>query len=115
MRRILTVVAGVPKWVGCVLGGAVVTLYFSAGGLLSSAWVNMLQLAVLLAGFAIAVPAAFAHAGGWAGVVQGAPSDPAYFSPWSNGGSGWTYLFLLGPAFVISPGLLQKVFGAIGK
>ena len=112
LSTLLTVVAGVPKWVGCVLGGAVVTLYFSAGGLLSSAWVNMLQLAVLLTGFAIAVPAALAHAGGWTGVVQGAPSDPAYFSPWSNGVSGWSYLFLLGPAFVISPGLLQKVFGA---
>jgi SSS family solute:Na+ symporter len=112
VSTLLTVVAGVPKWVGCVLGGVVMTMYFSAGGLLSSAWVNMLQLAVLLTGFAIAFPAALSHAGGWTGVVQGAPNDAAYFSPWSNGASGWTYLFLLGPAFVISPGLLQKVFGA---
>lgn len=112
LSTLLTAVAGLPKWAGCLLGGAVMTVYFTAGGLLSSAWVNALQLVVLLLGFAIAFPAALAHAGGWSGVVQGAPADPRYWSAWSNGPSGWTYLFLLGPAFVISPGLLQKTFGA---
>ncbi|MBV6520299.1 MAG: Sodium/glucose cotransporter [Gemmatimonadaceae bacterium] len=112
LSTVVTAVAGLPKWVGCLLGGAVMTLYFTAGGLLSSAWVNMLQLTVLLGGFAIALPAAFGQVGGWSGVVSGAPADAAYFSIWSNGASGWSYLFLLMPAFIVSPGLLQKVFGA---
>lgn len=109
---LLTAVAGTPKWVGCLLGGVVMTLYFAAGGLLSSAWVNLVQLVVLLAGFALAIPAALAAAGGWEGVVTRAPSDPGYWSLWRNGPSGWMYLALLGPAFVVSPGLLQKIFGA---
>ncbi len=120
MSTLLTVVVGMPKWVGCVLGGVVVTAYFSAGGLLSSAWVNVLQLTVKMVGFAIALPMALAHAGGWSGVVAavdaGTAAAPApgagYWSLWQNGGSGWQYLALLGPAFVISPGLLQKIFGA---
>jgi SSS family solute:Na+ symporter len=29
----------------------------------------------------------------------------------SGSGSGWTLLFLLGPAFIISPGLIQKAYG----
>jgi SSS family solute:Na+ symporter len=74
--------------------------------------VNLVQLVVLLTGFAIAIPAALSAAGGWESVVARAPADPAYWSLWRNGSSGWMYLALLGPAFVISPGLLQKIFGA---
>lgn len=40
-----------------------------------------------------------------------APSE-SYWNFWQSGASGWFYLALLGPAFVISPGLLQKVYGA---
>ncbi len=112
MSTLLTVAAGAPKWAGCVLGGIVISLYFSAGGLLSSAWVNVLQLTVKLIGFSLAVPFALAHAGGWSGVVSRIPAGDGYWSLWSNGGSGWKYLALLGPAFIVSPGLLQKLFGA---
>src|SRR5262245_61104877 len=38
MGTILDVVAGVPFSVGCAIGGLVVTVYFTAGGLLTSAW-----------------------------------------------------------------------------
>ena len=31
--------AGIPKPVGCAIGGLVITVYFAAGGLLTSAWV----------------------------------------------------------------------------
>ncbi|MEP7380982.1 MAG: sodium:solute symporter family protein [Gemmatimonadota bacterium] len=120
ISTLLTVVAGLPKWAGCVLGGVVITAYFAAGGLLSSAWVNLLQLTVLLLGFAIAVPFALSHAGGWSGVVAAVdagsaaapPPGPGFWNFWHNGASGWSYLALLGPAFVVSPGLLQKIFGA---
>ncbi|HMN07647.1 MAG TPA: sodium:solute symporter family protein [Gemmatimonadaceae bacterium] len=120
MSTLLTVVAGLPKWVGCVLGGLVMTAYFAAGGLLSSAWVNLMQLVVLLAGFAVALPVALANAGGWDAVVAAVnagtstvpPPGEGFWSAWDNGGSGWRYLALLGPAFIISPGLLQKIFAA---
>ena len=39
-------------------------VYFVAGGLLSSAWVNAVQLLVLIVGFIIAVPLVLAKAGG---------------------------------------------------
>ena len=112
MSTLFTAVMGSPKWLGCVVGGIVAVAYFTAGGLLSSAWVNLLQLVVLVAGFVLAVPFALARTGGWAGAVAALPTDPGYWSPWQNGASGWMYLALLGPAFIISPGLLQKIFGA---
>jgi SSS family solute:Na+ symporter len=109
---VLNVVAGIPKLIGCLVGGLVMTTYFVAGGLLSSAWINLVQLAVLLGGFAVAIPLLLAQAGGITGLASRAtPVAPDYWSFWHGGASGWHYLALLGPAFFVSPGLLQKIFG----
>ncbi len=112
MAWILEVVAGAPKWLGAVAGGVVMTVYFVAGGLLSSAWVNLVQLVVLMVGFLIAVPLAVGGAGGLSAVLEGARAVPGHLDFMSNGTSGWTYLVLLAPAFMVSPGILQKIFGA---
>jgi SSS family solute:Na+ symporter len=109
---ILSVVAGIDRWVGCVIAGLVVTVYFTAGGLLTSAWINVVQLAVLLGGFVIVVPLALTGVGGWESVVAATSGLDGYWNPWQGGGSGWFYLAMLGPAFIVSPGLLQKVYGA---
>ncbi len=108
---VLNAVAGWPKWAGCVAGGLVMIVYFTAGGLISSVWVNLVQLAVLLAGFLIALPLAIDAAGGLDAVKAATPGG-AYWSLWRGGGSGWIYLAMLGPAFIVSPGLLQKIYGA---
>src|SRR3954453_17604731 len=65
IASILNVVAGAPKWIGCTIGGMLVTIYSSAGGLKAGAWVNMIQLTVKLVGFALALPLALAAVGGW--------------------------------------------------
>jgi SSS family solute:Na+ symporter len=108
---ILTVVIGIPKIAGCVLGGLVITAYFAAGGLKSSAVVNVVQLTVKLAGFAIALPLVLAAVGGLDGLHAAIP-EPGMWNPWRNGSSGWIYVAMLAPNFIVSPGLLQKVFGA---
>lgn len=113
---VLDVVAGVPKVWGCLIGGAIVALYFAAGGLLTSAWVNLVQLVVLLVGFSVALVWALSDLGGLEAVRAAAPpGQPDYGSLrgfWGHGSSGWHYLALLGPAFIISPGLIQKAYGA---
>jgi solute:Na+ symporter, SSS family len=109
---ILNVVAGVPKPIGCAIGGIVITVYFAAGGLLTSAWVNVVQLCVKMSGFAIALPLALASVGGWSGVSAVRPDDAAYWTFFKTDSSGLMYLAVLAPAFVVSPGLLQKIFGA---
>jgi SSS family solute:Na+ symporter len=109
---VLNVVAGVPKPAGCLIGGAVMTVYFTVGGLPASAWVNLVQLVVLLGGFAVALPLALARAGGAAAIVGATPQTGGYWSFWQGGDSGLVYLALLVPAFIVSPGLLQKVYGA---
>ncbi|MEO8360997.1 MAG: sodium:solute symporter family protein [Vicinamibacteria bacterium] len=108
---VLNVVAGLDKTTGVIIGGVVATIYFSAGGLLSSVWINFLQLGVMLVGFFAAVPLALSKAGGVA-AIQAALPDAGYWNFFGNGTSGIQYLALLAPAFVISPGLIQKVYGA---
>jgi len=106
---ILNVVAGVPKTIGCVLGGLLVTTYFAAGGLTSSAWVNMVQLGVKLFGFAVAIPLVVGAVGGF-GTLHARAVDLGYASFWGPGAL--PRLALLVPAFMVSPGLLQKIYGA---
>jgi solute:Na+ symporter, SSS family len=111
---VLEVVAGIPKWAGALIGGVVMTSYFVAGGLLSSAWVNMVQLVVLFLGFLAAVPLIVSGVGGFDAISTTAAATPGFGDIlYSRGpGSGWALLFLLVPAFIISPGLVQKAYGA---
>ena len=110
---IISVLTGAPRWVGSVIGGGIMTIYFTAGGLLGTAWVNTLQLIVMLVGFIVAVPFALSGIGGFDAFASA--SLPATFTDMTHSsgpGSGWTLLALTGPAFVISPGLIQKSYGA---
>ncbi len=107
---VLDVVAGLPRPAGTVAGATIAAGYFIAGGLLSSAVVNRVQLAVILAGFAVAAPLALAAAGGWSDATAGAGERVNFFS--SGGAPGWRFVFMLAPAFIVSPGLLQKAYGA---
>jgi SSS family solute:Na+ symporter len=112
LASILNVVAGVPFPIGCTIGGAVITVYYTAGGLLTAAWINVIQLSVKLGGFAVALPLVLYGAGGWDALASVRPDDEAYWSFTRPGPPGVMMLVSFGPAFIISPGLLQKIFGA---
>ncbi|HEX4566710.1 MAG TPA: hypothetical protein VH138_08750, partial [Vicinamibacterales bacterium] len=111
MSVVFTAAVGLSRTVGCVIAGAVATAYFAAGGLKSSVAVNVLQLTVKLLGFAIAFPLALSVAGGVDG-LHASIADPGQWNVVRNGASGWIYVPMLMPAFIVSPGLLQKVYGA---
>jgi SSS family solute:Na+ symporter len=111
VAAVLRVAGGFSLPAGCAIGALVTVSYFTAGGLLSSAWVNLVQLVVIAAGFAVAMPFAIYAAGGWDAMTAAGGS---IVDPWASTGpaSGWRLMFLLGPAFIVSPGLLQKAYGA---
>jgi SSS family solute:Na+ symporter len=112
MGSIINAVAGVAPWTGCAIGGAVITVYFAAGGLLTSARVNVVQLAVKMIGFAIALPLALESvAGGLSDIVALRPTAD-YVQFWRAGSPGLSTLAIIVPPFMVSPGLLQKIFGA---
>ncbi|HKQ77377.1 MAG TPA: sodium:solute symporter family protein [Blastocatellia bacterium] len=119
MEQIFKVTAGLGKIAGCLLAAAVITVYFSAGGLHATARVNVIQLVVKLLGFALALIFLLTAIGGWGAIrdtvmaSEGAPDAQRYFNLMGDGMSGaLSYIALLTPSFIVSPGLLQKLFGA---
>jgi SSS family solute:Na+ symporter len=114
---ILGVTVGFSKPIGCLIAALVTTAYFAAGGLHSSARVNVLQLAVKLAGFILSVTYLwhFGEGQAWvgAGSLHAEGGTAAYVSVFGTGTSGiLRYLAIIMPSFIISPGILQKVFAA---
>jgi len=107
---IIGAVTSVPPWIGCAIGGAVITVYFTAGGLLTAAWVNVVQLTVKMIGFGLVVPLAITILDNAAGNPVGIPAD--YLQIWRAGSPGLALLATIVPPFIVSPGLLQKIFGA---
>ena len=72
---LLNVITEVNRWVGCVIGGLVITVYFAAGGLLTAVWINVIQLTVLLTGFAVVFPLTPESVWGWTTPVLAATQD----------------------------------------
>lgn len=107
---ILNLVTGIPKFAACLLGGTVVVVYFTFGGLMSTARVNAVQLIVKLTGFLLTF-FLVVNAGDLfsdeetitAGFTSLFGDDPSRI---------WAYFIVLVPAFIVSPGLLQKIYGA---
>lgn len=117
---ILGVVAGTDKNTGILLAALVVVLYFGAGGLLSAAIVNIVQITVKFVGFLLAIPFVISNVGGWQGltglVAQNMSNQAQVDSYFGFTGMGMTmiigYFLMLTPSFFISPGLIGKVYGA---
>jgi solute:Na+ symporter, SSS family len=104
---LLNVVAGINKITGYIVAAAVVTFYFSIGGLHTAVRVNVLQLAVKLVGFLLAV---FYLIGQSASLQHSAQNTFAFTS--ASITTPLFYLATFTPAFIVSPGILQKVFAA---
>lgn len=110
---VLQRVGGVSPTTGALIAVVAMTAYFVSGGLLSAAWVNRVQLLVILSGFAIAAPLALSSAGGLAPALDAVPGA-TFMAGTSPGvfGVGWPTIFLMAPAFFLSPGLVQRAFSA---
>jgi len=107
---VLQLVGGISFRAGALLAVVAMTAYFAVGGLLSSAWVNRIQLLVILTGFALAAPFALQRAGLTAPVLDAVPGSS--FLLGTTAGIGWPLLFLIAPGFFLSPGLVQRAFAA---
>jgi len=117
---ILSTVADISKNTGVLIAAIVIVLYFCAGGLLSAAYVNIIEVIVKLIGFCIAIPFVFHFVGGWSGLetkiaanLGSTLQENNYFSMTGLGSSAIMGFFLmLTPSFFISPALIGKIYGA---
>lgn len=114
IATILEAVVGFPRWQGAMAGGVVVIGYFAAGGLLTAARVNAVQLAVMVLGFLIAIGYSLSAVGGWEGLSAALDQnrEPSFQRIDGIGAGGiLAYLVILVPSFIVSPGLVQKLYG----
>ena len=108
---ILSVVIGMPKIVGCALGALVVTALLR-GRRPEVVRRRQRRAADGEAGRLRDRAADRAARGRRVDGLHAALPDPGMWNPWRNGASGWIYIAMLAPNFIVSPGLLQKVYGA---
>lgn len=109
--EVLAAAGNLSRPAGCALAALVMAAYFGIGGLRGTAPINLVQLVIKIVGFAVAAPIALAAVHGLDVAIAAHP-HPAQFWTSSTPNAGWTAIFLLGPAFFLSPGILQKVYGA---
>jgi SSS family solute:Na+ symporter len=103
--EVLQQAAGWSIGLGAFVSAIATVGYFVSGGLTSAARVNAVQLAIKIAGFAIVGIATMQVTPSLGPTIADsglAPTDSV----------GWPLLFLLAPAFFLSPGLVQKAYGA---
>jgi SSS family solute:Na+ symporter len=116
MSWILATVAGLPKTTSCVIGGLVAIVYTASGGLVSSTFVNILEIVVTMTGLLLAVPFALHSVGGWQQLQTTVALSHPQADLFSITGAGLkqilVWVAILIPSFIVSPGLLQKLYGA---
>ena len=109
---VLQAAIGLPKALGTAIAATLATTYFAMGGLRSASWVNSLQVAVKAVGFLVAVPWMIRASGGWTELATAAVDNTALSIGGAGLGGTAQLVLLLAPAFIVSPGLVQKLFGA---
>ena len=99
-----------PRVAAIVLGGAIVVLYSTMGGMWSVTMTDMAQFAIKTVGLLmILTPVAIWSAGGFQGMRESL--DPAYFSPTNIGGETiLTYFVVYSLGLLIGQDIWQRVF-----
>lgn len=77
---IITVLLGVNFNMAIIISGVVVTAYTMKGGMWAVTLTDFVQFFFILFGFAIALPFALSHAGGWSHVVANLPAGQLGFT-----------------------------------
>lgn len=109
---VFTVLFGVDRWVGVLLGGVVVLVYSSIGGMWSITLTDLVQFALMTVGIiGLMLPFSLAQAGGWSGLQS--RLDASYFDLGSHGGE-WivTQFVIFTFGLLIGQDIWQRVFTA---
>lgn len=109
---LVTVIFGVPSWIGVLVGGAIVVVYATSGGMWSLTLTDMVQFVIMTVGMVfLMLPLTVHYAGGWSALV--AKADPGHFS---LTGIGWntiiTYFVIYFLGVLIGQDIWQRVFTA---
>ncbi len=84
--KVSEVLMGVPYTYGVLIGGLIVLLYVTAGGLLACMLTDAIQATIMFIGAVIGLIVGFSLVGGFGGLTSSLMTiDPTIFSPWGRG------------------------------
>ncbi|WP_110708352.1 sodium:solute symporter [Salinicola sp. CR57] len=109
---LVTVLFALPSWVGVVIGGTIVVIYSTLGGMWSLTLTDIVQFVIMTVGMiGLMLPLTVHYAGGWDTLV--ASAAPGHFS---LTGIGWstivTYFVIYFLGILIGQDIWQRVFTA---
>lgn len=109
---VVDVLLDVPRTTAILIGGGVVVLYSTLGGMWSVSLTDILQFGIMTVGiFFILLPVSLSQAGGWSGLRQDLPES--YFDPTAiGGGTIFTYFLIYFFGIIIGQDIWQRVFTA---
>jgi len=100
LSYLLSIFTGVAKEYACIISGLIVVGYSAFGGLFVTARINVLQLIFVFLGFISAI------------YFLDFPINSNVATDNSTSSLAFDWILLLVPAFMISPGLIQKMYAA---
>lgn len=108
----LHVLFGLPAWSAALLGGGVVVVYATVGGMWSLTLTDIVQFLIMTVGLAgVMLPLALADAGGWERLLAQLPAS--FVSPVAIGGDTiLTYFLIYFLGIFIGQDIWQRVFTA---
>ncbi|MDS2174209.1 MULTISPECIES: sodium:solute symporter [unclassified Nesterenkonia] len=109
---IFHVLLGVPNWAGILIGGSVVVIYSTLGGMWSITMTDVIQFVIKTIGILLLLaPVAVIHAGGFAEIRERV--GDSFFSPTAIGGATIvTYIITYTLGLLIGQDIWQRVFTA---
>ncbi|GAA1874795.1 sodium:solute symporter [Paeniglutamicibacter psychrophenolicus] len=109
---VFDVVLGVPKFWGILIGGGIMVIYATVGGMWALTLTDILQFGVMIVGFLLVMlPLTLAKVDGVAGLVERLPAS--YFDPMAiGGGTIVTFLFIYFFGILIGQDVWQRAFTA---
>ncbi|HEX9750460.1 MAG TPA: sodium:solute symporter family protein [candidate division Zixibacteria bacterium] len=100
---------GWPLWIGASVGALVSIVYLLTGGFRAAIRADILQFLCMFGGFALILPFAIGHYGGWSYLAE---SLPATHLTWHGGNSGWFVLswYFIALATLVEPAFYQRCY-----
>lgn len=98
MGTALNIIAGISVNSGAILGGIVLIIYSSLGGLYAVMWTDVLQMFIFIFGMLVLLPVLLVKAGGIGAIIAATPANYWHFFPYSALSS-----LTIGTTMIIAP------------
>lgn len=112
LGTVLSIMTGLSTTTSMIIGGCIIVLYITIGGMIAVAFTDIIQFTIMTLGVMIILPIlGLTHVGGFSGLDTSLP-DTAFDVSSIGASRVIAYIFLLVPGFLVGQDIWQKAFTA---